>query len=1099
MNEKTLKGGKLSALALSVILALTACNADDGTDGIDGQNGVNGQDGANGQNGLDGQDGTNGQDGENGQDGANGLNSLTNTEVLQAGSDVCAQGGLAIHTGLDDNRDGILNDDEVDATQTLCGSEVLASADRNMSLPAMSHLQLAEGLHAEFLTREMGNHADQFDFYPAENPTHLIACIEGGDEVIDGASKMNPSVQRINLDDGTVETILRGMNRCDGIRTTPWGTILATEESSDGAAYEIMSPLSTTEITITERGAKGELGSIANADGSVATNVAKRIALPTMAWEGLEVLPSGVVIGGDELRPGSYDFKLDNNGSEVVYNKDTDGGAIFKFVPNSLGTTSITDLTQSPLVAGKTYAMQVSCVGGRQQFGQGCEVGNASWLEISTPANAREQANILGATGYYRPEDLHLDPTHTGDSIRFCWTNTGNKGAKHYGEVVCAIDSMPDAVDNTQRTLEVNRFVEGDMQFNAPDNLAFQPNTGIMYVIEDNQHGDVWACLPDGADTDNKTDGCVRVLSLNDTSAEPTGFIFSPDGREAYVSIQHSSDTDIELVDHYRTDDLVKITGFTEVTSTADNRSVLMKNQTEMLFGFDGVLTESATKTVDREALIAASGLDIAAGETGFAQDASDIIDLAPGLTATFLTRGASEWTDQFEFYPKVNPTHLVTCVEETRGLVDEGSAGKYKPSVQTINLNTGEVKTALRGMNRCDGIRVTDWGTVLATEESGDGAAYEILDVLGIENITVADRGAAGAPATIVDGINSTTDASDQVIKRTALPTMAWEGLEVLASGVVIGGDELRPGSYDQAYFADGSHNDDANGSEILANRDTDGGAIFKFIPDTIRTTSNAINNLSESPLASGTTYAMQVSCVSGKQQIGQGCEVGNAAWIEVNEQSARVDANVKGATGYYRPEDLHLDPTYKGEGVRFCWANTGNSGAANYGEVICGIDSAPEMADADARTVEVNRFVEGDTQLNAPDNLAFQPGTGILYVIEDRSNGDVWACLPDGADRDNKTDGCVRMLSIGSQSAEPTGFIFAPDGKTAYVSIQHAGGTVLYDGNDTDDMIMISGFDTELNNSLFGVEYENKLHTYSNALFGFGKPLMTSSTVGD
>jgi len=34
-------------------------------------------------------------------------------------------------------------------------------------------------------------------------------------------------------------------------------------------------------------------------------NTRVRAALPTMAWEGLAVLPSGVVIAGDELRPGS--------------------------------------------------------------------------------------------------------------------------------------------------------------------------------------------------------------------------------------------------------------------------------------------------------------------------------------------------------------------------------------------------------------------------------------------------------------------------------------------------------------------------------------------------------------------------------------------------------------------------------------------------------------------------------------------------------------------------------------------------------------------------------------------------------------------------
>ena len=107
----------------------------------------------------------------------------------------------------------------------------------------------------------------------------------------------------------------------------------------------------------------------------------------------------------------------------------------------------------------------------------------------------------------------------------------------------------------------------------------------------------------------------------------------------------------------------------------------------------------------------------------------------------------------------------------------------------------------------------------------------------------------------------------------------------------------------------------------------------------------------------------------------------VGNGVWIEVTAATARESADAAGATGYYRPEDLHLDPDYTGEGVRFCVANTGNEGAANYAEVVCGIDVSPlEVANGDGPmlTTTVNRFWEGDTDANSFDNLAFQPGTG-------------------------------------------------------------------------------------------------------------------------
>ena len=52
---------------------------------------------------------------------------------------------------------------------------------------------------------------------------------------------------------------------------------------------------------------------------------------------------------------------------------------------------------------------------------------------------------------------------------------------------------------------------------------------------------DIWMCLPDGKDRNVESDGCVRILSIKDTGAESTGFIFDASGKNAYVNIQHRS------------------------------------------------------------------------------------------------------------------------------------------------------------------------------------------------------------------------------------------------------------------------------------------------------------------------------------------------------------------------------------------------------------------------------------------------------------------------------------------------------------------------------------------------------------------------------
>ncbi|HBG30856.1 alkaline phosphatase PhoX [Candidatus Macondimonas diazotrophica] len=431
--------------------------------------------------------------------------------------------------------------------------------------PATDHILLAKGLRVSYLTRDAADKTDQMVFWPSDaKPTHLITCVEEFERQVigtfpNGTEKYNPSVQRIRLSDGQVETILRGMAGCDGIRRTPWGTIIATEETSDGQVYELMNPLQLTNLTLTGRGTS-ELFDPTGANVTDTTSkVVVRDALPKMAWEGLAVTPQGVVIAGDELRPGSYTDTRTGT-------RDTDGGALFKFIPAVPASGQpVSNLNQSPLAAGSVYALQISCVDNKQQFGQGCEVGQGAWVAV-TAANARVDANNAGATGYYRPEDLHDDPGYEGEGVRFCWTNTENASAENYGEVMCGIDRAP-LTASSDRTVSVNRFVEGDADFNQPDNLAFQPGTRNVYVIEDNPNGDIWACLPDGADRDIKTDGCVKMLSVVDNTAEPTGFLFSGDGRTAYVSIQHSRDpaNGSMDIDDFGTDDVLMITGFKPV------------------------------------------------------------------------------------------------------------------------------------------------------------------------------------------------------------------------------------------------------------------------------------------------------------------------------------------------------------------------------------------------------------------------------------------------------------------------------------------------------------------------------------------------------
>lgn len=90
------------AAAMSASLVLSACSGDDGdrgSAGVDGTNGSNGTDGVNGD---------------------NGLVSLIHQQNIAPGHEECLNGGVQIDSGLDQNSDGALAEDEINETSFVC-------------------------------------------------------------------------------------------------------------------------------------------------------------------------------------------------------------------------------------------------------------------------------------------------------------------------------------------------------------------------------------------------------------------------------------------------------------------------------------------------------------------------------------------------------------------------------------------------------------------------------------------------------------------------------------------------------------------------------------------------------------------------------------------------------------------------------------------------------------------------------------------------------------------------------------------------------------------------------------------------------------------
>src|SRR5262245_48000244 len=387
---------------------------------------------------------------------------------------------------------------------------------------------LARGLTARVVTTAGGFEPDQISLWPnAQNPTTLIACNEGGADEI--------GLERIDLATGETTTILTGTDSCDPTRVTPWGTIVFGEEAgggpSGGRVYELVDPLHTTNVKLDR--ATGTFSG-----GTGAKNLTARPALGRASWEGLGILDDGTTY-------------LAFDDSDLGPTGGKPGDFFVKFIPEHpfTGNRPIDDLGQSPYAAGDVYVLRV---GLGDNYGQGREFGLAQWIQLpeSPDPDVEALGVAAGITGYYRSEDSDLDPIALANGqVRVCTNNTGDEENHLFGETTCITDGTVKQAEANKAQPEIQPFVIGGTSkgINMPDNIAFQPGRGNVLLhegadtpLEVTHNNAPWACLPDGPDQLLLSDGCIRVGTLNDLTAEWTGGIFDATGSRFFVSVQHN-------------------------------------------------------------------------------------------------------------------------------------------------------------------------------------------------------------------------------------------------------------------------------------------------------------------------------------------------------------------------------------------------------------------------------------------------------------------------------------------------------------------------------------------------------------------------------
>jgi uncharacterized protein len=293
----------------------------------------------------------------------------------------------------------------------------------------------------------------------------------------------NGAVSVVDLRTGATKVIAQdaGYRRLDGLKWTPWGTLLFAEETAGGRLFEAF---------------------LDPADPAVVTRVEEHRQVGILRHEGIGVGPDGSVYVIDELN----------------------GGSIFRFVPARRGDLSV----------GQLYALKLTGLSDAAQKWSSAtyqdKVGAFEWVALDMDdvvVDTDAAANAVNATEFGRPEDVEIIA-----NVLYVANTSEDR--------VIAIDLKKQVVTSfVEAGLNVPVEDKGAKVtgFNNPDNLAKGPD-GRLWIVEDNVPSDIWVAGLD-RDGDGAADRVDLFASLVDSGAEGSGIYFGKDPQTLFVNVQH--------------------------------------------------------------------------------------------------------------------------------------------------------------------------------------------------------------------------------------------------------------------------------------------------------------------------------------------------------------------------------------------------------------------------------------------------------------------------------------------------------------------------------------------------------------------------------
>jgi uncharacterized protein len=351
---------------------------------------------------------------------------------------------------------------------------------------------------------------------------------------------------------------------------------------------------------------------------------------------------------------------------------------------------------------------------------------------------------------------------------------------------------------------------------------------------------------------------------------------------------------------------------------------------------------------------------------------------------------------------------------------LEQGAGGVLRIDTQDPNYNTRTTVIVTpntansQGFIRGDASRFTPWGGYLTGEEN-------------LTNGTITSGTGQGRLFEVTNPLTATTGTGTFVQRNSVIPIVAHEGM-----------------AFDSAknfYFVD----------ENLS------GSVYKF------TSANPNAADGDGFFAAGTVYALQAgggitTAVTGSFNVGDegvtNTLSGATTWVALSGLNGRGAADVAGASGFNRPEDMELLSLANGnEALIFATTagdNDNNSNNGNSHVYLQNLTTNTLSLFADSNTIDLATGLAVGAGFRSADNIAID-ANGNVYIIEDRNGStddDIWFANDINHDGDltDAGEGLARWASNGINGSEFTGLYFSKtDPNLAWVNIQHPNG-----GND-------------------------------------------------